>query len=308
MLTAEQPNPNLKLTAMIRAQTSRPLTTESLLTALAKAPFALLFTFPRIAYQAFLLHYRKRLDVYGRPEPMAMDGSIERQMENPDNPPAGPIPDVTGAISWQSEGYLELWARRRVERFLQDRAESTGVSITLTPLMGSVPSKTFLPSPHSPPPKPDKLVIYYRSHRFFTILVTSPTPMHALLLGSDAERLFSPNSRELFLNVFNTAPTGRSPSILVRTTNYIRNKLVPHATQQEYPIPIPVQHPLDDPPSLAVLFFVVMIYVVEHLERRIFSALGARFVPGGEPWNGWGRLKYRTPVMEVGSFRREIDI
>ena len=30
------------------------------------------------------------------------------------------------------------------------------------------------------------------------------------------------------------------------------------------------------------------------MERAVFSAVGARFVVGDEPWGGWGRVKVRA--------------
>ncbi|THU76154.1 hypothetical protein K435DRAFT_186558 [Dendrothele bispora CBS 962.96] len=66
--TTSTPGP-LKLTALLRPVSSVPLTAPNLLWTLSRYPVGLLLSLPRILYQAWVLHYRKKLDVYIRPEP-----------------------------------------------------------------------------------------------------------------------------------------------------------------------------------------------------------------------------------------------
>ncbi|KAL5476576.1 HSP78_2 [Sanghuangporus weigelae] len=55
-----------------RAGSAVPLNAHNLLAAIAKYPFTLLLSFPRIAWQAFHLHY-------ARPEPRAVDAALEKK-------------------------------------------------------------------------------------------------------------------------------------------------------------------------------------------------------------------------------------
>lgn len=64
----QSPGP-LKLSATLRATSSVPLTSRSLLLSLLRQPFSLVLTLARVYYQAWVLHYVKRLDVFPRPEP-----------------------------------------------------------------------------------------------------------------------------------------------------------------------------------------------------------------------------------------------
>ncbi|KAF8654778.1 hypothetical protein AX16_003433 [Volvariella volvacea WC 439] len=67
----ETPSPqigHLKLIALLRGVSSMSFTTSSLLLALVRTPFVLLLSMVRILYQAWILHYIKRMDVFIRPE------------------------------------------------------------------------------------------------------------------------------------------------------------------------------------------------------------------------------------------------
>lgn len=59
----------LKLRAILYARHAVPLTSATLLGAVARYPFALFLSFVRILYHAWILHYGKRLDVFPRPDP-----------------------------------------------------------------------------------------------------------------------------------------------------------------------------------------------------------------------------------------------
>ncbi|KAF5343138.1 hypothetical protein D9758_015227 [Tetrapyrgos nigripes] len=174
----------LKLTAVLRPMSSVPLSSKSILslfslnpfasssststattttpasrpTKVKANPFALFLTFPRILYQAYILHYRKQLGVYIRPEPFPAPqtpaspayvsntrlpeghfeadrvGSVVRDGIG-DYGDAGssggfgcPVASRTGTIQVQAltirhlpTSALETWARRVVERYVAAR-------------------------------------------------------------------------------------------------------------------------------------------------------------------------------------------
>jgi hypothetical protein len=58
----------LKFTTLLHTVTS-PLVTHNLIFPLMTNVLALFSTLPRIFYQAFILHHRKRLNVFARPDP-----------------------------------------------------------------------------------------------------------------------------------------------------------------------------------------------------------------------------------------------
>ncbi|KAG6857017.1 hypothetical protein H0H87_010689 [Tephrocybe sp. NHM501043] len=263
----------LKLTALLRSTASFPLTTPNVLASLSRLPFALLLSMPRILRQAWTLHYRKRLNVFLRPEPLP-----------PSQKPEFGAWRRGGGVKWLREGLLERYARGRVLAFLGERADQAGVHITLVSADPLVPDYTMGVAEST-----QHLVITYLSPRFFTILFTVPSPEHALLLASDTEHIFSVSSRELFITVF-TPPT---PSNLAITSlQLLRKNHVPSSI----PLCVPSPHFLDSGCSsrvdnvkaelaLRALFF------LEHLQRWIFSMVHARIVLYKEPWTVWRRAE-----------------
>lgn len=275
----------LKLTALLRPVSATPLTTPSLLLALVRSPFALFLAFPRILYQAWILHYKKRLDVFIRPEPLPVSPEW-------DSYPGVREPQPnSGGVKWLSEGYLEKRARIYVESFLQRRADETGISVTLIHGDPSVPKCTFLPTKEVKSQM--TLKISYLSPRFFTILLTAPSPTHALLLGSETEKIFFPSSPELFLSIFSPTPYPPSSensnpnSMLIQR---LRTRFLPPSFRET--IPIPEMHPLDEGPKdkrTSLLFLVSNILWFDRWEPRVFRFFRARPVPGNEPWKQWDR-------------------
>jgi hypothetical protein len=269
-------NPEIKLTAILQAKTSTPFTASSLIFTLLQAPFALLLTFPRIAYQAFILHYRKRLDVYVRPEPIAVRKDVEESLPPVTNAvqPGGRGNEgaIKGGIGWQKETWVERWCRKRVERFMEPRAAETNVITRLICSNPLISDRTFGPSDSS---EARVLDIYYRSPRFFATLIIAPSPRHMLVLGSTSrDPIFSPSSKELFLEVFsNTGASYQNP---------IRERLA-HARLEKYDFANPL-----DAPSLFMLSLVLLwTYCVDKLTELIFNLVSARFVPGEEPRYTW---------------------
>ncbi|KAG6909169.1 hypothetical protein DXG01_001796 [Tephrocybe rancida] len=278
----ELPGP-IKLTALLRPTASYPLTTYNLLASLSRAPFTLLLSLPRILAQAWALHYNKRLDVFLRPEPLpplqksefaAWDG-LRRG----------------GGVKWLSEGFLERYIRNRVETFLQHRVDEAGLQVSFVSADPSVTDFVLTPQGAGYQGRIPHLVISYLSPRIFTIIFTSPSPEHALLLGSDTERIFTVSSREFFITLFtvsNTTPDIIGSSPLQR----MRARRVPASI----PLQASVHHPLDPPLSsraetLKTGLALRTLFFLERLEHWIFSVAHARVVAGEEPWAAWERAE-----------------
>ncbi|KAL5498301.1 hypothetical protein ACEPAH_2442 [Sanghuangporus vaninii] len=347
LLQLYTPEKELKLTASLRVGATVPLNTRNLLAALAKYPFTLLLSFPRIAWQAFHLHYALGLDVYARPEPRAVDPALESSFsevlettEVKDGLKAtrtdvqrkdGEL-GVGGGLGWQPEGLLERFARRRVGRFLRIRAWEAGVKIRLVSTNPGYETQVY--APYAPTNTINittecerELTILTRSARAFMLILASPSPAHALLLARDAECLMSVSDEKLFLEVFSFPYSLESKSrqddastiiytnIVQRTLQSLRKLPIPRALLHEPELLIPDIHPLDidipstDPhhhhhqhpsqrvfpqnsiTSLQILAVLTAFLMLTYLEKVLFSASGARFVRGTEPWGMWERAE-----------------
>ena len=302
LLTKTEPRQR-KLLAIISTVSSTPLSTTSLLRRLAEAPFGLLLTLPRITYQAYRLHFQKRLDVYPRPEPVSQLRSTEDRLEKDGNAIEGPIEPVTGAIGWQGESILERWARKRLEAFLTQNDKET--SVTLVSSDPTVPSKTFgLPSSKK------TLVITYRSPKFFTVMIMAPSALHAVLLGSETERIFTTSSRNVFLDVFSPTQSGPTHTFIRSLVKRIRLARIPAQVLARYPIPSGDKeaNPLDYGSPVILLIAIALVFLQDWAEAMIVAATGARFVRGSEPWKGWERLSGNVKMEnnEIGSVLREM--
>ncbi|KAI0776762.1 hypothetical protein BD413DRAFT_610350 [Trametes elegans] len=267
----------LKLTAGLYTRRAVPLTTPNLLRALARYPFALLLSFARILYHAWILHYVKRLDVFPRPDP------------KPAARGWGSVPGhsaVHGGVGWQPEGALEAYARRVVERFLARRADELALGITLVSGDPSVPTLVFSPTSKRADGKaPSELTIHYAAPRFFSTLLLAPSPEHMLLLGR-AEDLFHANSESLFSQVFAPGQSASRGSYTQRIRTYLLPQTLLDSTR---PSVVPPTHPLDGDRPFVNALAVSTMHLLDNLERVVFTSLKARFVPGLEPWNRWER-------------------
>ena len=107
----------LKMRALLQPTTATPLTSISLLCAISQAPFDLLLTYLRILFNAWKLHYRKRLDVFLHPEPLVVVKD------------SCPIPAPGGCVRWQDERVFERFCQDHISKFLKKRAKELGVEI-----------------------------------------------------------------------------------------------------------------------------------------------------------------------------------
>ena len=263
----------LKLTATFRPTSAKLLTPQSVLRAISLEPFALALTFVRIGHQAILLHYKRRLDTYVRPEPRAIDEKLESLFEEDVigmhrvQRRQGYKLGIGGGIKWQEEGLYERYARRVVERFINFRSYELGVRVNIhstnpTDRIRSFPILT----------KPDldskgvksksigtepELNIMYRTPNAFLLMLLAPSPELALLLGKDAEHTLFVSDDKLFVKLFTVERTKPIPATFIqRFLQYIRCAPIPEALRSsstsqpgetgsasEYQIP--QVHPLD---------------------------------------------------------------
>lgn len=258
----------LKLVAIIRPIKATPLTALSVISHLTQYPIALFMSMPRILYQAFILHYHKRLDVYMRPQPIAGVDS--------------------GGIKWLRESFLERYARKRIYSFLTLRAKELGIQITLHPDDIALNPKKFTCAGDAfEKPVPEEIKIAYSAPKFFTLLFTSPTARHALLLStSEPYPIFSTDNTELFLRIFESEEA-RPISPLSSYVGRLRASPIPPALSLV--VPMPRFHFLREATyrDLLVLF---LISAVGKLERWVFKLTHARVVTGQEEWLAWDRI------------------
>ncbi|KAJ7756283.1 hypothetical protein B0H16DRAFT_1539245 [Mycena metata] len=288
----------LKLTALLRPTSASPLTSTSLVFALSRAPFDLFLSFARIVYIAWILHYKKRLDVFIRPEPLPATWT------SPESDPS--LHPIEGGVRWLDEGLFEAYSRRHVEEFLRRRVEETGVSVSLVPANPSLVIRAFAPAY----PPTDHLKISYLSPRVFTILLLCPSPQHALLLGT-TERIFFASSDKLFHSTFAPPPT--TPT----TPTSRRQKMRAAPIGTLLPLAIPARNALDPPGLVGALVSVAVIWTLLFLDRVegwVFRVARARPVKGLEPWKQWERAamayagqKIAVPKVREGSVRRDRD-
>lgn len=289
-LHTEQPDSisspgELKLLAILRAESMQTLTTSNALCMLVRMPLALFVTLLRIWYQAFVLHYYKRLNVFPRPEPYPHFSS-----------PADRRTDYGGVI-WQKETIFEWYARRRLCKFLQKRSEETGISIDLVHGDPSYPKLSFAPHAssieHHASLGTRNLAIMITSHRFFTDCLSLPSAELILLLGRETEGIFDVSSRSAFVEVFTpTQSAVTSTRCLFGMSQFIRRFLIPGDLRDM----VATLHPLDlsSPSTLvhAVDFLVIcMLAMLNSIETRMYLLLGVQFVPDYEPWGMWQRAR-----------------
>ncbi|KAK0200858.1 hypothetical protein DFS33DRAFT_1082182 [Desarmillaria ectypa] len=269
----------LKLSATLRAKSAKPLDTRSLLPILLAAPFDLFLSLPRIVYHAWILHYLKRLDVFIKPDPRPINS--ERKS----------VPG--GGVKWLGEGIFEAYSRRRLETYIKQRVEETGVTVRLVPNNLGAPGMVF--QSRAWDDDRQELTVRYLSGKFFTIMFMAPSAAHAYLLGVRSEGVFTVSSEALFVSVFEP----RHQAGRLSRRQCMRRKVVPPSL----PLPIPQRHILDaDALGTVVLW---ALWRMDEFERVLFRSFRARIQPGGEPWY-WNQWERALAVWESG-IKRSVD-
>lgn len=302
----------VKLTASFRTTSSAPLSTHGLLFALIKQPVALLLSFPRIAYEAYRLHYKHGLDVYARPEPRAVEADFEAQLPVKANPVQGAGKDVGigGTVGWQHGN--DSMRISTFEDWLRRRAVETGITVTIQSTNPRYGRKIFYSLRHfekpvlvaSQPRRHCRLLI--RSSNVFTLLLISPSAKHALLLLRDAEGLMQISDVELFIELFSAPEDAQSPTFLQSINQWMRCLPLPPTLKSDasYSEAIPLVHPMDIPAEgrwpwsrlrLLILtyynFLNIYLFLFQLLLQKFLfvDVMKARFVSSTEPWLLWDR-------------------
>ncbi|KAF8888982.1 hypothetical protein CPB85DRAFT_1334125 [Mucidula mucida] len=272
----------LKLTALLKPESARPLSTVALLSTLARYPLGLLLAFPRILYNAYILHYQKRLDVFIRPEPKPSWGTTGR----------------IGGVKWLPEGIFDAYARRRNEAFLSQRVEETNTTVRLVAGDPLAPEMIF--TPRISEKNAEELIIRYTTPKFFSILFSAPSAKHALLMGSTSEALFTVSDEDIFLRVYRPLAS----SLPMSRRQRLRANPIPFSIS----FVIPNQHPLDASGNKLISYAILWVMqTMDDVESAIFRFLKARTVHDNEPWyrEQWQRAG-NAPVKrvyELGSVR-----
>ncbi|KAM0790567.1 hypothetical protein ACM66B_004436 [Microbotryomycetes sp. NB124-2] len=182
-----------------------PLTKSTVLGSVTRWPMSLLLTTPRILYQAAILHYRKWLDVFPRPEPFV---AIETATSDEVNPVEASHEAKQGGVQWQDEGAFTTFARQRTVAFLERRVDEMGVrgrpvKIVLRPANINIDPVTIASTSIVEQfGLVETLEMAYLTPLMFDDLFLCPTPRLALELGSRTEHRWFVNNEQLFLNMF----------------------------------------------------------------------------------------------------------
>lgn len=280
-----------------------PLTARNVLsTILFRFPISLFLTTPRIMYHAFILHFRKGLGVYARPEPVGREkGEAWSEGEHQ----AWGRVDVrdaaeVGGIGWKAVGIAERRCREWTEDWIRKRMDGQYPPRTTT--VRIVPSNPNVAiSIISDPRRRDieteqtTLTITPISSRTFTLFALSPTPHITLALSQAPANIFLVSSSALFVDLFSTATQTASQTIprstLLARTIRNRNPFTPSAPLEAPP------HYLEPAPS-GLASILAKFVMGEWLESAISAKLGVWFVDGGGGWKEAWR-KYAMSIKKL---------
>ncbi|KAK6906188.1 hypothetical protein I203_100173 [Kwoniella mangroviensis CBS 8507] len=283
----------------------------SILSTLLKWPFTLFSVTARTFYQAYKLHYIKKLALFPRPEHHT-EGS-----EGLVNPPEKAVPDIGQGMQRQAISWTEIHARRVVENWVKQRVEYTGIQMEIRrkngreDLIVDWKEKTTSngnghanghSNGYSNGHSHNRLIITTSDPLFFTNLLVSPTPQHSLIMFP--EQLTSVSSPEKFVEFFSPS-SASTESHIDGVTRYTRNRrteyflyLYSHSIVPALPSIPPItpspSHFIEHVDSslrdrLLVARIVFWFTFNEYFEYRLFDLLNAKFVSGSEPWKIWER-------------------
>ena len=259
-----------------------PLTDGGLIGALIRFPLELLLTTPRILYQAAKLHYRRRLDVYPRPEPH-VDGGVAVAV----NPVEGG--GRAASVLWQDWAGVDARAVRLVGRSFEvacaRHEEASGERVQVVFEAEDLARERLVIGPE---PADRALTFRYASPLVFTDLLMLPTADTAMLIGAQTERRWRVDDEALFRQLWHGPPKGRLVDAL--RASHLRWSMSfasPSPTLPEAAGPRPRLGWSD---GVALLRETWSSVVSERLGYAVFGLTGARFVDGTEPWAAWSRV------------------
>ncbi|CAO1621909.1 unnamed protein product [Sympodiomycopsis kandeliae] len=302
------------------ASRPRPMTAGNLMQALLRQPFDLTLTFARIAYQAAKLHYGKKMNVFGKPE-------LSVLKRNSSNSSSGTVlrpPSHFDGIGWPtstnatqteleqsdqtkdenlarngslhcsaptaSEQYFHAWFRELVSL-------SPRISVKLKFANGT----DELIASQSRSDTSPCLVIYLVSYAFFTDLALYGTPSIAFLLGSQVGRRWGINNLDLYDDFFNELfQSVQLDSQFTKYTRWIDSIREKHlkwaqsfvsSSNDTLHANTPPLNRIPTSKSSTWTYYKNLntMHITSVLEYRIFNWVGAKYVPGDEPWLEWKR-------------------
>lgn len=252
-----------------------PLNGASALRMLLRYPFDLFLTTPRILYHAYKLHYEKRLLVFPRPEPFTAESKSWNGVQDDHE-------GIGGTVGWQGQSWVEKASEASVRQyaklplvveFTYDRPDvSLGGTKDATVVV-----RTDLPN-------------------FFTLLIGCQTVQHFLAVAQvDGHTTFS--SAEQFATLF---PPNTRPTSLDKYANALRSRHLAFFTSfasSQPPLPV-APHFL--PTTFKTLAILAIPYLADKAEYNIMQAVGAKFVPGREPWSLWSGIMGGEAMVDEG--------
>lgn len=295
-----------------------PLSALSLYTAVLRQPFDLLLTFARILFEAGKLHFLKRLDAFARPDMVQTDERMGVDFTPFDGvglpPPTNGIQPHRSAsvkdasasaagVLYPDQGWNETLAKHQLALFAAKRIDELKREDGCT---WSLQVSNTDPADHGisiGPESADRTVVLYtRSGSVYTDLHVMSSPGLALLLGSLVGRRWGVNDVDAFKRFFQVTAHGQVPSTLALRlargarrchwrwlTSRASSALNLSRDQVEHRLAqvgtAPPMHPLDAPgvnTKLATALW--LAYLAGLAEETAFAWLGARYVPGTEPW------------------------
>jgi hypothetical protein len=249
-------------------------------------------------YQAYRLHYEKRLAVYPRPEPSS------EAAKDAWNAPQDDVEGLGLPIAWQSPGWSESTARRIVETFCRSRVAETGIGLYIEFL--DQREDLVLSTQKS---SSDRQVCSIKTAdpKFFSHLLIAPSPRHFAILAPELlTTIEHPDS--LIHLMETTTDTGSDSSALEHMAMEIRQRFFLFFMAHSILPATPDLYPFDNKhfitassvaDQLRILVIVYLAYLADVAEELIMSLLGATFVEGREPWKLWERALKRQWVSQT---------
>ncbi|WVQ81380.1 hypothetical protein IAT38_003504 [Cryptococcus sp. DSM 104549] len=304
----------VKFTATLTSGPSPPILLDrswraftGVLGALVKWPGTLLLVQTRTYWQAYKLHYRKKLALYPKPEPI---GPGAMGVFNP--PEEDPERDEVGVVlQRQTDTWGEIHAREVVGEWIRARAEQVRVGVEIV-FHNEREGLVVKPLGHEGKAgQAPVLVVESSDPMFYTNLLLAPSPEHTILLAQEFRTAISDHA--LFTTFF-SPPSSPLNDPISRAAASARFRSFTHLYANTTLPPPPSLPPLSSTPThftdtpnlltwrqrLLVARIVFWTWVEERQLEWVLGVLGGRFVPGQEPWTVWDRAMRRVWGVEEG--------
>lgn len=280
-----------KLMADLKGQ-AVPLSESSALSAIFQFPLALFLTTPRILYQAAKLHYKKKLDVFPKPEPVSSHKDLMHSVN--------PVEDggLAGNVLWQPADSTTNWVLEKLIDHIQHRVnhlwatEKSSISVKIA---STDPSESPV-HVRANGQAEEELEIVYASFYFLIDILLSPSPELAILLGTKAERRWKVSNPALFCFLLQPSSTNVSLSTQLlrkRQLNWSLSFATPDQTEAATSLTKRIDKATSRPHFLdcekGIYGTVLKQVVLQRTMYWVFGLTRARCVVGLEPWSEWVR-------------------